>query len=142
MALVDGRPSRWAARPYSFAAADALARRLGVSRTVAAVLVRRGYDSPEAAREFLDPRDRHDPATLGDMADACRVVLSHVGRGARIVVHGDYDVDGVCATAVLVRALRRLGAAVGWHVPSRYHEGYGLAVATGERPAAAGAGLV
>src|SRR4051794_21430355 len=107
MARVDGRPSRWTSRPYSFAAADALTREVGVSRTVAAVLVRRGYDSPEAARDFLDPRERHDPASLGDMAEACRVVLGHVGGGSRVIVHGDYDVDGVCATAVLVRALRR-----------------------------------
>src|SRR4051794_30825499 len=112
MARVDGRPSRWTTHPYSFASADALTRELGVSRTTAAVLVRRGYDTPAAARAFLEPRDRHDPATLGDMAEACRVILANAVRKSRIVVHGDYDVDGVCATAVLVRALRRLGADV------------------------------
>jgi single-stranded-DNA-specific exonuclease len=142
MACVDGRPSRWTSHPYSFAAADALTRELGVSRTVASVLVRRGYDTPRLAREFLDPRERHEPASLGDMAEACRVVLGHVARGSRIVVHGDYDVDGVCATALLVRALRTLGADVGWHVPSRFDEGYGLAVATVEKLAAQGAALV
>src|SRR4051794_3296834 len=143
MARVDGRPSRWTSRPYSFAAADALTRELGVSRPVAAVLARRGYETAADARAFLDPQDRHDPSLLGDMAEACRVVLDHVGRGTRIVVHGDYDVDGVCATAVLVRALRRLGAPdVRWHIPSRFDEGYGLAVQTVERLAADGAGLI
>src|SRR4051812_7417228 len=117
MAGLDGRPSRWSSRPYSFAAADALTRELGLARAVAAVLVRRGYDTPAAARAFLDPQDRHDPLTLGDMAEACRLILAHVGNTSRIVVHGDYDVDGVCATAIVVRALRTLGADVGWHVP-------------------------
>src|SRR5436305_9932331 len=142
MGGVDSRPSRWSAHPYSFGAADALTRELGVSRTVAAVLVRRGHDSPAAARAFLDPRDRHDPLALGDMADACRLILAHVARGSRIVVHGDYDVDGVCATAVLVRALRRLGAEPGWHLPSRVDDGYGLSVATVSRLAAQGVGLL
>ncbi|MFL5895562.1 MAG: single-stranded-DNA-specific exonuclease RecJ [Thermoleophilaceae bacterium] len=139
---MDGRPSRWTSRPYSFAAADALTRDLGVSRTVASVLVRRGCDTPEAARAFLDPRDRHDALLLGDMAEACRAILGHLARGSRIVVHGDYDVDGVCATALLVRALRALGADAGWHIPSRFDEGYGLAHATVERLASEGAGLI
>jgi single-stranded-DNA-specific exonuclease len=142
MARVDGRPSRWTSRPYDFAAADALTRELGVPRTVAAVLARRGYTDVEAGRAFLDPRDRHDPATLGDAADACRVILGHVARGSRVVVHGDYDVDGVCATAILLRALRRLDADAGWHVPSRFDEGYGLAVSTVEKLAAHGTGLI
>jgi single-stranded-DNA-specific exonuclease len=142
MARVDGRPSRWASRPYDFASADALTRELGLSRTAAAVLVRRGHDTPARARAFLDPQDRHDPAALGDMVDACRVILGHVQRGSRIVVHGDYDVDGVCATAVLVRALRELGADAGWHIPSRFDEGYGLATQTVERLAARGARLI
>lgn len=142
MARVDGRPSRWTSRPYSFVAADGLTRALGVSPTVAAVLVRRGYEDPDAARAFLEPTDCHDPGTLGDMADACRVILGHVVRRSRIVVHGDYDVDGVCATTVLVRALRLLHADVGWHIPSRFDEGYGLATVTVEKLAAQGTGLI
>ncbi|MGI8513051.1 MAG: single-stranded-DNA-specific exonuclease RecJ, partial [Solirubrobacteraceae bacterium] len=62
--------------------------------------------------------------------------------GSRIVVHGDYDVDGVCATAVLVRALRRAGAQPAWHLPSRGDEGYGLSAATVTRLAAQGTGLL
>src|SRR4051812_30084560 len=142
MARVDGRPSRWTSRPYSFAAADELTRALGVSRTVAAVLGRRGYEDPPAPRAVLPPTHPHHPGTLGDMAGACRLILGHVVRRSRIVVHGDYDVDGVCATAVLVRALRRLHADVGWHVPSRFDEGYGLASATVEKLAAQGTGLI
>ena len=76
------------------------------------------------------------------MADAVEVLLRHVGRGSRIVVHGDYDVDGVCSTAVLARALRRLGAAPVCELPSRFDEGYGLSSAGVERQAAAGTDLL
>src|SRR5690349_12546554 len=102
--------ARWSAAPYSVAAADRLASELGLSSTVATVLVRRGHVTPESARRFLDGADRHDPFLLGDMRAACAEILGHVERGSPIAVHGDYDVDGVASTAVLVRALRRLGA--------------------------------
>ncbi|HET8673189.1 MAG TPA: single-stranded-DNA-specific exonuclease RecJ, partial [Thermoleophilaceae bacterium] len=134
--------ARWSATPYSVAAADAIARELGLSWTVASILVRRGYESPAAARAFLEGADRHDPALLGDMGAACERILAHVERGSPIVVHGDYDVDGVSSTAVLVRALRRIEARVSWHLPSRMEDGYGLSLATVERLAAEGAGLL
>ena len=70
------------------------------------------------------------------------MILDHVARRSRITVHGDYDVDGVAATAVLVRALRTLGADVDWYLPSRIDDGYGLAAATVERLAARGTDLL
>ncbi len=69
-------------------------------------------------------------------------ILAHVGRGSRITVHGDYDVDGICSTAILVRALRTLGADVDWYLPSRIDDGYGLAATTVERLAARGTNLL
>jgi single-stranded-DNA-specific exonuclease len=134
--------ARWSAVPYSYAAADVIAREVGVSPTVAAILVRRGYGTPGEVRTFLEGADRHDPFLLGDMGAACNTIYRHVSRGTPIVVHGDYDVDGVASTAVLVRALRRLGARVTWHLPSRLDDGYGLSLATVERLAAEGAGLL
>src|SRR4051794_9462905 len=134
--------ARWSTTPYSVAAADAVARELGLSPTTATILVRRGYDTPEAARRFLAADERHDPLALGQMGEACDVILRHVAAGSPIVVHGDYDVDGVSSTAILVRALRRLGARVSWHLPSRLDDGYGLSRATVERLAADGAGLL
>jgi len=134
--------ARWSAVPYSYAAADAIARELGLSPTVAAILVRRGHESPADARRFLEGADRHDPFLLGDIRAACQTILGHVEHGSPIVVHGDYDVDGVSSTAILVRALRRLGARVSWHLPSRMEEGYGLSTATVERLASQGAGLL
>ena len=75
------------------------------------------------------------------MGAAVELIRRHVDAGGRIVVHGDYDVDGVCATAVLVRALRSLGPS-GWYLPSRSDDGYGLSVATVERLARRGTGLL
>jgi single-stranded-DNA-specific exonuclease len=134
--------ARWSTTPYSVAAADAVARELGLSPTTATILVRRGYDTPEAARRFLAADERHDPLELGQMGEACDVILRHAAAGSPIVVHGDYDVDGVSSTAILVRALRRLGSRVTWHLPSRLDDGYGLSRATVERLAADGAGLL
>src|SRR2546421_9692223 len=131
--------ARWSAAPYSFTDADLIARELGLSSTVASVLVRRGYDTPEGARRFLEGAERHDPFLLGAMRAACDRILDHVARGSPIVVHGDYDVDGVASTAVLVRALRRFGARVSWHPPSRLDDGYRLSPAPPERGAGPGA---
>jgi len=123
-------------------AVEALCAALGVSRILAQVLVRRGLADPQEARAFLVAEEAHDPRAFAGMGEACALVLRHVEAGSRITVHGDYDVDGVCATAVLVRALRRLGADVDWYVPSRAEDGYGLAAATVERLAARGTSLL
>ena len=133
---------RWTCRPYPVAAAEELRSALGVSAVVATVLVRRGLLEPEAARRFLEGREAHDPLAMDGMAAARDRVLAHVRRGSRIVVHGDYDVDGVCATALLVRALRALGARPSWHLPSRFDEGYGLSPLTVDRLAGEGADLL
>jgi single-stranded-DNA-specific exonuclease len=105
----------------------ALAQALGLSETTASVLVRRGYGDPEAARAFLAAEiPAHDPFSLGDMEAACAAIRAAIAAGQRICVHGDYDVDGICATALAVSVLRELGAEVDWHLPSRFEEGYGV----------------
>jgi len=104
-----------------------LADALGVSRTAAAVLVRRGHGDPADARAFLEGAlPGHDPFALGDMRAAVEAVRGAVARGARVCVHGDYDADGICATALAVFLLRELGLDPVWHLPSRFEEGYGL----------------
>ena len=139
MSLPD---SRWNCKPYSYPAADAIARELELSPTTAAILVQRGCSSPDDARRFLTAAERHDPSGFAGIGDACALVLDHVRRGSRIFVHGDYDVDGVASTAILVRALRELGAAPTWLLPSRFEEGYGLARSSVERMAAEGVDLL
>jgi single-stranded-DNA-specific exonuclease len=118
---------------YDLAAALQLERELGISHVLAQVLVRRGYAEPSAALALLEPAERHDPRAFNGMAGALELIEHHIAAGHRITVHGDYDVDGVCATAVLVRALRSLGGDVGWYLPSRSDDGYGLAASTVER---------
>ena len=128
--------------PYDYAAARLLAAELGVSHVVAQVLVRRGFGAPAEARAFLAAEAQHPLDAFGGLRDGAARILGHVARGSRITVHGDYDVDGVCSTAVLVRALRTLGADVDWYLPSRIDDGYGLARATVERLAARGTELL
>ncbi len=127
----------------SRAEVEALARELAVGETLAAVLVRRGYGDPEQARAFLaaEPPE-HDPFRLGDMEAACETIRVAIAAGKRICVHGDYDADGICATALAVLILRELGADVSWHLPSRFDEGYGVARETLARLADEGVGLV
>ena len=135
-------PATWTCEPYSPRAARAVAEALGLNPVTASVLVRRGHATPEDARRFLEAADRHDPLLMPGLADAVATLLKHVERGSRIVVHGDYDVDGVCSTAILARALTRLGAAPVCELPSRFDEGYGLSRAGVERQAAAGTDLL
>ncbi len=127
---------------YALADALRLERELGVSQLLAQVLVRRGFADPAAARAFLAADERHDPGCFEGLEVGLELVRRHLRAGSRIVVHGDYDVDGVCATAIMVRALTALGADVGWYLPSRHEDGYGLAAATVRRLASAGAGLL
>ncbi len=120
-----------------------LVRALGISPLTAAVLVRRGHSDPLEARRFLDgEQPPHDPLLLGDMATACEQIRAAVSQGRRICVHGDYDVDGIAATALAVLFLRELGADVAWHLPSRFDEGYGVRSETLSRLADEGCGLV
>jgi single-stranded-DNA-specific exonuclease len=120
----------------------ALQEALGVSHAMAQILVRRGLGDPSAARAWLAADEEHDPDCLAGMEDAVAVVLGHVRSGTRITVHGDYDVDGVCATAILVRTLRRMDGDVDTFLPSRLDDGYGLSAATVHRLAARGTRLL
>jgi len=133
---------RLAIAPYDYAAAERLGAELGVSHVMAQVLVRRGLGEGAAAREFLEAGVSHPLDAFGGLREGAAIIHGHVERGSRITVHGDYDVDGVSATAVLVRALRTLGAEVDWYLPSRIDDGYGLALATVERLAARGTELL
>ena len=115
---------------------------LGVSPVVGAILARRGLGELEEARRFLAADESHDPLTLPGVPAACELILAHVGRGSQVAVFGDYDVDGVCSTAMLLRTLRALGADPVWELPSRFDEGYGLSEAAVERLAGRGVGLL
>jgi single-stranded-DNA-specific exonuclease len=128
--------------PAALEAVERLERELEVSAVMAQVLVRRGLGEPEEARRFLAAVDVHRPSEFRGMGVAVDLVSRHIERGSQITVHGDYDCDGVCSTAILIGALRELGADVDWHLPDRQGEGYGLSSSTVERLAARGARLL
>ena len=122
---------------------ERLAAELGISATTAVVLARRGYGDAAGARAFLEGAlPEHDPFALGDMEAACTAIRAAIADGRRICVHGDYDADGISATALAVLILRELGADAEWHLPSRFDEGYGVRESTLERLADEGCGLV
>ncbi len=138
--MVDGG---WTIEHCDPADAAVLAEALGISQTTAAVLVRRGHRDPAEARAFLEGAlPGHDPLLLGDMAAAVETIRAAVAAGTTICVHGDYDADGICATALAVLLLRELGVDARRHLPSRFEEGYGLNGRTIERLAEEGVGLV
>jgi len=128
--------------PCNFRDAWRLERDLGVSSALAQVLVRRGLGEPAQARAFLAAEDAHDPSQFAGIDQAVGLILRHVRDRTRITVHGDYDVDGVSSTSILVRVLRELGAECDWFLPSRTEDGYGLAMATVERLAQRGTRLL
>ena len=133
----------WTIRSCPHRETAVLSKALGISATTASVLVRRGYPDPDRAGAFLASEPpRHDPFLLGDMDAACSAIRAAIATGRRICVHGDYDVDGICATALAVLVLRELGADVGWHLPSRFEEGYGLSGQTLARLAEEACNLV
>jgi single-stranded-DNA-specific exonuclease len=133
----------WTIRSCDCEQAQALVRELGISELTAAVLARRGHGDPAAARTFLEAElPGHDPLLLGDMAIAVERIRAAIAAGKRICVHGDYDVDGISATVLAVLVLRELGANVGWYLPSRFDEGYGIRSSTLAKLADDGCDLV
>ena len=126
------------ARAKEFAAA------LGVSPIVADLLLARGHHDASAAEIFLKPslEHLHDPRLMRGMSEAVARLLRAIDNHESVLVYGDYDVDGTTGTAVLLRALRMLGATAGYHVPHRFTEGYGIQQAALEKAAREGYKLV
>ena len=138
--MLDGS---WTIESCEYAEVKALADALEIGEITASILVRRGYTDVEQARAFVAGEiEPHDPFLLGDMAVAVDRIRAAIAGGKRICVHGDYDVDGICATALAVLTLRKLGADVEWHLPSRFEEGYGVSDVTISRLADEGCSLL
>jgi len=136
---------RWILEPPPDPArARALAEALSLPATLAALLVQRGLGAPEAARGFLRPAldALSDPYRLAGMDQAVAAITRAVEQRETILVHGDYDVDGQCGTALLTRALRAAGARVEPFVPHRLRDGYDFGPAGLARARELGAALV
>jgi single-stranded-DNA-specific exonuclease len=99
-----------------------------ISPMTARALLRRGVSSAGEAERFLHPNELqlHDPSGLPDMERAVARIRAAIREREQICIYGDYDADGVCATALLTGRLRRMGACVDYYIPLRHSEGYGL----------------
>jgi single-stranded-DNA-specific exonuclease len=119
---------KWILREPDTVRAAELANALGVSPIVSGLLIARGYSDSSSAEAFLNPalNQLHDPFLMRGMSDAVKRLLHAIDNHEPILIYGDYDVDGTTGTAVLLRALRMLGATAGYHVPHRFTEGYGI----------------
>jgi single-stranded-DNA-specific exonuclease len=121
------RTKRW-----SIAAADErageLAARLGTSPLLAQILLNRGLSDPESCRDFLKPMPKGlaDPALIPNLTLAAERIARAIRDREKIVVYGDYDVDGITATSILWHAIQTLGGEVDYYIPHRIDEGYGL----------------
>jgi single-stranded-DNA-specific exonuclease len=117
----------WRVAPFR-REAEIIASELGLSLPVAQVIVNRKIIDPESARRFLFGTldDLYDPFLMGGMAKAIARIEEAISRGEKILIFGDYDVDGVLSAVMLFRALENLGARVDYFIPQRLKEGYGI----------------
>lgn len=118
----------WRVRQADPALKYILRHELRISPVLAGLLASRGITTVEEARLFLEGNLdlMHDPFEMADMDKAVKSIRQYLGRGDKILVYGDYDADGTTGTALLVKVLRSLGGQVGYYVPHRTEEGYGL----------------
>ena len=121
-----------------------LARKLGTAPIIGQILWNRGLESAEEARAFLHPEDEpfHDPFLMMDMERAARRIIQAIHAGEQIVVYGDYDVDGMTSTTLLMKNIRALGGTVSYYIPNRFTEGYGINGAALAQLAAEGCDLL
>ncbi len=125
---------KWVLRPQDPKAVGVLVQQLDITPMMAQVLINRGLDDVQEARGFIDCHlgDLDDPFMVGDMEKAVARIISALGK-EKILIHGDYDVDGVTATSLLVLFLRDLGFSVYYYIPNRVNEGYGINIESIER---------
>ena len=121
-----------------------LAEHLGGDEAVAELLLRRGVDSPEAADRFFAPSiaDLHDPFLMPDMDKAVNRLNKAMGAKERIIVYGDYDVDGTTAVALVYKYLQNYYSNIEYYIPTRYEEGYGISRKSIEYAADSGVKLI
>jgi single-stranded-DNA-specific exonuclease len=138
-------PSRWTAAPaLDSGTVTSLAESLGVSQSIARLLIYRGYGEADVAKRFLRPRldQLHDAAAMMGLDVAVDRLVRAIRGGELIMIHGDYDVDGICSTTLLVRAIRGFGGNVVPFIPNRMTDGYDLGAAGVNRAIELGATVV
>lgn len=144
MGYTENSMKKWNLQSIDERKADELAKQLGLPRLLALLLVARGEGTVDGAAKFLAPKisSLQDPFVIPNIKAAAERVLLAKQRGEKVVVFGDYDVDGVTGTAIVVQTLKLLGLETSYYIPHRYNEGYGLSVAAVKALAASGTNLI
>ncbi len=137
-------PKHWRIAPFDAHAVSALQQGAGIPPVVAQLLLSRGISDPEVAKRFLDPKltGLRDPAELPGATQAATIIFAAIRAKEKITIYGDYDADGMTATAILWRCLKLLHADVDYYIPNRIDEGYSLNDEALQKIAAAGTKLV
>lgn len=135
---------RWLLRKHDRDAVSKLARELSVPPLIAALLITRGHDDPEKAHTFLNPSPEHlhEPYLLKGMREAVERIEKAIANNEKVLIWGDYDVDGTTGTVLLRKMFRLLGVETGFHVPNRFTEGYGINIPALEQAQRDGYSLV
>lgn len=130
--------------PQDQAAADNLSAKLGISPVISAILCRRGIKTVQAARHFFNPHltELHDPFEMKDMYKAVNRLNQAIGMKEKILVYGDYDVDGCTAVTLVYKFLREFYSNVGYYIPDRYEDGYGISFKAIDRAANLGVKVI
>ncbi|MCD4657800.1 MAG: single-stranded-DNA-specific exonuclease RecJ [Planctomycetes bacterium] len=129
--MVNGKikaPRLWTVLPDNASRAEVLAKSCEISPLLASLLLNRSIDTPEKVRDFLKPNinNLHDAFIMKDMRKAISRIKLAIEKKQKIIVWGDYDVDGTVSTSLLVKFIRLLDGNCSYHIPSRIDEGYGL----------------
>ena len=137
--LARGR-FRWVYRPFDAVEAASFASSLGIGPVASRVLYARGLRDSAAARRFLNPalEDLHDPLTMRGMPQAVARLRLAIASKEKILIYGDYDVDGATSVVALRKAIELAGGVALFHVPDRFKEGYGMRSEVVERAGAEG----
>jgi len=137
-------PARWAIPALDPQQVESLCAALRIGAPAAKALVHRGLGDATRARHFLAPSldELHDPFALRDMKRALDRLQKAIRGGERILIYGDYDVDGTTSVVILTKAIEIAGGAASYHVPHRLRDGYGMRPEVVERAAADGVRLI
>lgn len=132
------------AKKIDVAQVQALSAQLGLDAPIVTLLLQRGFKTSEAIQDFLTPRleQLHDPYQLHDMTAAVERIQNAIMAGEKIVIYGDYDVDGLTSTTIMKEAIEMLGGEVSWYIPNRFTDGYGPNLEAYKRLIASGAQLI
>ncbi len=138
------RPARWLLPQIAAGRAERLSETLNISLLAARVLAGRGFDDPDSARRFLAPSldNLHDPDLMLGMSSALERLRRAISEREKILLYGDYDVDGTTSVVILKKAIELAGGAADYHIPNRLRDGYGMRAEAIEEAAAAGTKLI